>query len=170
MNSHWISKNWKQSMKAPILKIKYQPNKKSFYSKVASRQRGITLVEFALVSSLFFLVLFAIFNVCLLFSTYHSVSYAAREATRWASVRGSTCAPTWPSACPASTTDISNYAKNLNIWLNPSALTVTTQWIPNNQPGSQVNVKIQYGYNFSSPFLTTQLITMSAHSQMVISQ
>ncbi len=170
MNSHWISKNWKQSMKAPDLKIKYQPKEKSFCSKVAPRQRGVALVEFALVSSLFFLVLFAILNLCLLFSTYHSVSYAAREATRWASVRGSTCGTTWPAACPATAANISNYVKNLNIWLNPSALTVTTQWIPNNLPGSQVNVKIQYGYNFSSPFLTTKLITMSAYSQMVISQ
>ncbi|MGA8089648.1 MAG: TadE family protein [Terracidiphilus sp.] len=49
------------------------------------------IVEMAVVRSLLFVVLFGIIELSLAMYTYNYVSDAAREATRYAIVRGSSC-------------------------------------------------------------------------------
>ena len=57
-------------------------------------ERGSSMVEFALGASLLFMVVFGIIAMALALYTYNVVSEAAREATRYAIVRGSAC-PLW---------------------------------------------------------------------------
>ena len=61
--------------------------------KPAERERGSTLVEFALVTVLVLVpLIFGIIDFARAAYAYHYVSYSAREAARWASVRGAQCA------------------------------------------------------------------------------
>jgi hypothetical protein len=143
-----------------------------------SAERGTTLVEQALVLVLFLTVVFAIIDFGRALYTYHFVSNAAREATRWASVRGNACnAPD----CPAKPSDVQTYVANVSgLGLDPAKLTATTTWIapPNGVPGCDghpnpgcvVEVEVDYSYNFIFPFLPTGPLLMKSTSQMVISQ
>jgi Flp pilus assembly protein TadG len=75
-------------------------------------ERGSTLVEIALTITVLLTLIFGVIEVGLMLYTYHFVSYAAREGTRYAIVRGSTCSG-FSSACPATASDIQNYVSNL---------------------------------------------------------
>jgi hypothetical protein len=66
--------------------------------------------------------------------TYSFLSNAARDAVRYAIVRGS------KSTSPASSDDIQTYVRNEAQGINPSALTVQTSWNPNNSLGSTVRL------------------------------
>jgi hypothetical protein len=58
------------------------------------REEGANLVEMALACSVFFAMLFGIIEFCLVFNCYTFVAEAAREATRYAVIRGSdSCLP-----------------------------------------------------------------------------
>jgi Flp pilus assembly protein TadG len=141
-------------------------------------ERGATLVEQALVLVLFLTVVFAIIDFGRALYTYHFVSNAAREATRWASVRGNACkAPD----CPANNAAVQTYVSNVpGLGLDATKLTATTTWVtpPNGvpgcagvpNPGCVVKVEVDYSYNFFFPFLPTGPLLMKSTSQMVISQ
>jgi Flp pilus assembly protein TadG len=58
----------------------------------SSRERGATLVEYAFVVLIFMGILFGISGFGHMLFVYHYLNNAAREATRYAAVRGSTCA------------------------------------------------------------------------------
>lgn len=60
-------------------------------------EEGATLVEIALSASVLFVMLFGIIEVCMALYSYNFVSEAAREATRYAVVRG-------PNSCLISST------------------------------------------------------------------
>jgi Flp pilus assembly protein TadG len=134
-----------------------------------SGEQGAELVEFALVFVALLMFLFAIMGFGHALYAYHFVSNAAREGTRYAMVRGSACKPSGP-ACPAGQDDISDYiANNAPPGIDKSALTVTTTWTPDKNPGSVVKVQVQYNFRFIFPFLPTS-VAMNSSSQMVISQ
>lgn len=95
-----------------------------------SRERGSTLFEMAITVILFVVMLFGIVDFGRALYTYHFLSNAAREGSRWASVNGATCGPggsstTCPScdaSCngtapmnngPASEADVLNYVKSI---------------------------------------------------------
>jgi Flp pilus assembly protein TadG len=141
-------------------------------------ERGATLVEQALVLVLFLTVVFAIIDFGRALYTYHFVSNAAREATRWASVRGTAC--TAPD-CPAKPGDVQTYVANVSgLGLDPTKVTATTTIVTppngvpgcdnNPKPGCVVEVEVDYSYNFIFPFLPTGPLLMKSTSQMVISQ
>jgi Flp pilus assembly protein TadG len=143
------------------------------------RERGTTLVEQALVLVFLLTMMFAIIDFGRALYTYHFVSNAAREATRWASVRGVNS--NLPGA-PATGASVQALVKNVSgMGLDPTKITVTTAWLapPNNSPaciqniknpGCVVQVSVQYQYKFFFPFLPTSPITMQSTSEMVISQ
>ncbi len=142
-------------------------------------QRGSTLLEFGLAIIVMLMFLFGIIDFGRALYTYHFVSNAAREATRYASVRGSACK--LPSACPAQASDISSYVVSITpSGINPANVLVDTNpgdiWpgagpgsanAPgniggcntsngyNNNPGCMVFVKVSYPFNFILPFLPT---------------
>ena len=58
------------------------------------REEGANLVEMALACTVFFAMLFGIIEFCLVFNSFNFVAEAAREATRYAVIRGSdSCLP-----------------------------------------------------------------------------
>jgi len=131
--------------------------------------RGAVLLEFAAVFTVLFMFLFAIMDLSRALYAYQWVADAAREGTRYAMVRGATC-KSWPSACPASASDIQSYIKSVPAGINPQAVTVTTTWTPDNQPGSLVQVQVQYSFQPIFPLIPKGALVMSSSSQVVISQ
>jgi Flp pilus assembly protein TadG len=131
---------------------------------------GSTVVELALSIILLMTLIFGIAEFSRALYTYHFISNAAREASRYAIVRGASCS-SWASACPASAADIQSYVRSITPeGINPNAVTVTTTWTPNNSPGNLVKVNVQYGFTFDLPFLPLGTMNMASDSQMVISQ
>ena len=159
-----------------------------FRARWSSRQnRGSALVEFAFLIPVIFALVFGIIDFGRAIYSYHFVSNAAREATRWASVRGSTCSPSaYASECPAgaSASDIANYVVSIapaGIDSSSSRLTVNPGWpsastnppvcaTDSKHPGCIVQVQITYQFKFILPFLPSTGIPMTTTSQMVISQ
>jgi len=120
-------------------------------------EEGSGLVEYALIFILFVTMLLGIMDFCRMLYAYHFVSNAAREATRWASVNGSTCQD--DSSCngtspmnsgPASLTDVQSYVNALAVPAgintssgcgstgNSSCLTTTPTWNPAGSNGPTI--------------------------------
>jgi Flp pilus assembly protein TadG len=151
-------------------------------SETANKSRGSTLVEFAFLIPIFFALVFGIIDFGRMLYSYHFVSNAAREATRWASVRGADCSSL--NDCHASQADVATYVASIapmGIDASPSRLSVTTNWVmpPNNlpicttfptNPGCAVKVQVNYQFKFILPFLPTSGYRMTSTSEMIISQ
>jgi Flp pilus assembly protein TadG len=117
--------------------------------KNSSSERGSALVEFALVLTVLFTLIFGIMDFSRAMFAYHWVSYATHEATRYASVHGSTYSSQCPTSTPfvltsncqissSSTANVTNYVQTFaqGVYFNgvtsgAGGLTVTTTW-----PGS----------------------------------
>jgi len=133
----------------------------------ASRRndRGAAMLEFGLVMVVFFGFVFGVMDFGRAVYTYHFVSNAACEATRYAIVRGAT------STDPATPTDVANYVKAITpLGVNPSDITVSTSWSPNDAPGSSVRVQVSDNFRFMTPYLAKYAMTLRGTSQMVVSQ
>ena len=136
--------------------------------KARLRERGGAAVEMALVTVIMLVTTFGIVEVGHGFYAYSTIANAARDATRYAIVRGSACT-SWASACPASAADVQNFVKSQTPpGIDPSRMTVTTTWVPNNNPGSAVKVTVQYRFSFVLAFIKVNDATISSSSQMVI--
>jgi len=124
---------------------------------------GQAIVEFALVATVFFILLFGIIEFSRLMFMYHHVGNAAREGSRYASVHGS---DSLANATPAA---IENYIKSRSP-IDPNNLTVETYWEnPNHEPKSWVRVEVNYDFKFIVPILYNYNIPLKSTSQMVIS-
>lgn len=142
------------------------------------RQRGSMLVEQALTVLLLVTVMLGTIDFGRALYTYHYVSYIARDATRWASVRSTN------SMNGSSNGQVQAYVSNVSgMGMDPRKITSATTYIAppngtplcpggigNNKPGCIVQVTVNYDYNFFLPFLAGRTFTMSSASQMVITQ
>lgn len=126
----------------------------------AGRQRGNTMVEAALTAIIFLMVLFGVVGFGRAIWAYSWTAHAAREAARWASVRGS------KSGQPAPNVDA--FVKSNMMGLDQNEATVTTQWVSNNDPGSLVQVTVQYNVTQLVPWVPA--MTVQSTSKMVIAQ
>ena len=132
------------------------------------------MVEFAFSAIAFLMLIFGIMDFGRAIYAYHFVDFAARSATRYAIVHGSTAIK------PATTADIQSYVYGLASGLNanatcgsnttPNARCATTTWTPDNKPGSEVLIKVQYNFQPLAPFLPKAVLPLVSSSQMVISQ
>jgi Flp pilus assembly protein TadG len=144
-------------------------------------EEGQSLVETAFSATAVLCLFFGIMEMSLALYTYHFLSEAARQATRYALVRGLACT-SFAKACPAQASDIQNYVRGLDFpGIVPANVTVTTTWpttgsacrpasLPCNNPGNLVRIKVQYKFPLSIPFVPPSTLTLSSTSQMTISQ
>jgi Flp pilus assembly protein TadG len=143
---------------------------------------GSTLIETALSLVLLLSVVTGIMEIGWLLYTYHFISDAAREGTRYAIVRGSSCAVAGSLCTDASQANIQSYIGSLGfLGINSANMTVTATWpttgaactpsaSPCNNPGNLVKVTVAYKFPLSIPFVKASTISMSSTSEMVISQ
>jgi Flp pilus assembly protein TadG len=130
------------------------------------RQGGTVIIEMGLCMTVLFLMIFAITEYSRIAYANNFTAFAAQNAARYASLRGSsspTPLATSPNPCGTSCTNASSgdatttFVQGLSVGLNPANLTVTTTWACNgtctqaNSAGNTVTVKVNYAYN---PFLT----------------
>jgi Flp pilus assembly protein TadG len=148
--------------------------------KSGSRQRGAAIVEQALLLPVLLAILFGIIDMSRALYSYTYVSYIAREATRWASVRSSS------SMNGSSTGHVQGFVAHVvGLGLDDRAITSTTNYIAppnntplcpggtgnaNNKPGCIVQVTVNYDFRFIMPFLPSAPLTLSSESQMLITQ
>ena len=149
--------------------------------RIFHRDEGSDIVEMALVSSVLFAMLFGVIEVSLALYTFNYVSDAAREATRYASVRGSSC--NLLTNCNATAAQIQTYVQNLgypgmkpanttvtSTWLSPSAAPVTWSTCGGtcNAPGDAVQVTVTYSFPLGLPFVSKSVLSLHSTSMMVI--
>lgn len=152
--------------------------------RLGRAEHGSAAVDTAVTMAVLFMVLIGTMKICIAIYTYHYISEAAREGSRYAIVRGSACT-SFQSACPANTdgSDIATYVKNLDYpGISPTAMTVTSSYsgypsgvvcTPSsacNNPGNMVTVNVSYAFPLSIPFMPNHTYTMTSTSEMVISQ
>lgn len=147
--------------------------------------RGQSLVESALSIGIVIAVLIGIVELTLGLYCYNYVAYAARQATRWSMVRGSSCSML--NDCNATGPQIQSYVQGLDFPLiRSSNLTVTTNWLsratttpaswtscsasPCNVPGNEVQVTVAYPFTMDIPVVGQVGLNLQSTSAMVISQ
>jgi len=161
-------------------------------SKNRRGERGAELVEASVGLVVFLVLLLGIMDFGRAVYEYHFVSSAARQAARWASVRGSTCTGL-SGGCPATSSNVQTYIRNTlavggSTGYDAGNITATTTWPknPTNCPASGpanaplCDVQVVVNYNFSFVTLAhahksflgglPTSFTMSSTSDMVISQ
>ena len=152
-------------------------------------ERGTTLVEYAFVLFLFLSLIFGISGFGHALFIYHHLNNAAKEATRYAAVRGLNCSN--DSSCvatnsasgiagPTTVADVKTYVKNLTppsidstqlkIAVCGVTLTVCSPAITGapdacntaataNKPGCTAQVQVAYAYNFVFPLIPATTAT-----------
>lgn len=154
-----------------------------------SRERGGTILEFAFAMVMTFVLIFAIIDFARALYSYHFISEAAREATRFASVRGTASCGTSVTPCNVRQAEIEDYVETITPQgIDPAGVN-TTSVLPvtgppkcdgiNPNPGCPVQVTVKYRFNFIFPANFYNLppisylpgfIDMSSTSQMTISR
>jgi Flp pilus assembly protein TadG len=149
---------------------------------------GNNLIEYALVFMFFMSMVLGIVDFSRALYTYHFLSNAAREATRYASVRGSTCND--DSSCSAATPDtgpagpgnsvVQDYVATIvPPGIDSSKVTVQPNWLVQassppicnttiNAPGCTVVVQVSYNFTFVVPFIRSTSLPLSSSSEMII--
>jgi hypothetical protein len=155
-------------------------------------EEGSEIVEFAFTSLIFLSLVFGFIGLCFTLFEYNTAAEAARDAVRWAAVRGSQCVSTVLStdtACPVTTvaqvqTHVNTLAGGTLLtvpanglqWCAPKGITAATPCpattTPNsNQPGNIVQVTVQFSivpwaaFGYASSFSG---LTLSSTAQHVI--
>jgi Flp pilus assembly protein TadG len=143
------------------------------------QEAGSGLVEYAIIFMVFMTMLLGIADFGRALYAYHFVSNAAREATRYASVRGQTCitdtcwlydeTPMGPRVLTA--TDLTKFVQNVPLGIDQTKVSLTPDPVwsdANEQPGSTVQVTVSYNFNFVFPFVYNKPLTLTSQSQTVI--
>jgi Flp pilus assembly protein TadG len=151
-------------------------------------EEGSAIFETALALTILLTSMFGIIETGLMLYTYHFISEAAREGTRYAIVRGSSAggpcsAYTSPPTCAVTKAQITTYVEKLGFpGIDPSKMMVKTTYAsyptgvtctPSgacNNPGNQVTVAVTYDFPLNIPFVPAHTYTMTSTSAMIISQ
>jgi Flp pilus assembly protein TadG len=102
--------------------------------------RGANLVEFALLSIPFLMIVFGVIDFGRVVFAYSALAHGTREAARVATVSGS------HSISPITDVQIQDLVRARAVGLTSSGVTVTTTWTPNNDPGSRVRLVSTYTF------------------------
>ena len=132
---------------------------------VAGNPRGgHTILEFSLVFMLFLVLVLGLMEFGRALWTQHTIAHAARQAGRYAIVRGST------HDNPATADQIKQVLANQAIGLNSTKLSASTTvtWTPDNNPGDVVQIQVQYDFVPISGSLVISSIPLRSTTQMII--
>ena len=143
--------------------------------RVARRgEGGQALAEFAMVSLVFFMLVFGMVDIGRAVWHYNTLAQATREGTRYAIVHGADSSdPSGPGSAsytpPNSDTQVSQVVENHATSLNAELLTVEATWTDGtNDPGSRVTVSAQYTFEPLFNMFGILAFDMSSSSTMRI--
>lgn len=103
---------------------------------------GAEVIAFGLIAPLLLLMSIGVLDFGRALWIDSTINYAAREAARYASIRGA------HSDAPASNSQITSVAVAKAVGAGLTSSDVTVAWSPDNQPGSSVTVRVSVKYNF----------------------
>ncbi len=126
------------------------------------RQLGTSLVEFALLIPVFMMIVVGIVDLGRAVWAKSSLGYLAGETARYASMHSER------SSDPVTPGDVFKYVEQRAIGLNSKHLTVDTTWVPSNNPGGVVRVNLTYDFQFITPLIPTDQLTLTANARRVI--
>lgn len=92
--------------------------------------------------------------------TYNTLEHAAREVTRYASVHSE------DSGAPVTTAQLTAYAHNRCVGLNPDRMTVRATYEPSNTLGAKVNIDLIYNFSPVVPILPESVKRLVGSAQM----
>lgn len=147
------------------------------HSKNACARRGAVAVEGAIVLIVFFMVMFALFDIGLAVVRYNMLSLAARSAARAAVVHGSEAPPqltTWGpesySGTAADGSEVAQVAAPYLTTMDLGSVSITMTWPDEDvQADDRVTVKMSYRNVPLTPLLSgLGTMTLSATSTMRI--
>jgi Flp pilus assembly protein TadG len=168
-----------------------------WYARLRDNDSGNSLVEFAFSLSVLLTTIFGILYCSLALYAHHFVANAAREATRYAMVRGSSwngtsCATTSAVDCTANATNVQNFVDAIApAGIAAGNLSVATSWpgtsptgaecdtynmstgsltTGTNNPYCSVKVTVSYKFSFLIPLLPVNAVTLSSTSVSAISE
>ncbi len=121
---------------------------------------GLGMVEFALVGTLFSLILLGIIEFGLAAWERNSAAADAREGARYAIVRGGTM-----TGHIATADSVKNFVRSRTS-LDASGVRVYTTWAPDNTPGSKVRVSVAHSVPRRGPFIRAHIDSVT--TQMTI--
>jgi Flp pilus assembly protein TadG len=128
-------------------------------------EAAVTAVQFALVGPMLLMLTIGTFDMVRLVWAQHTIEHAAREAARYAVVRGSR------SPQPASEAAIAEHALSRAVGLKPGDLAVTVTWAPDNRPGATVTVQVASPFTFVvSGLLKLHGPTLTSSTTMTVLQ
>ena len=127
-------------------------------------RRGGTMVESALVLLVFGVLLAGILELGIVGFAANSVSFAAQRGARFAAVRGST------SGHAATIEEVRTAAKAGGAPLPALNLNVDVSWLPDNQPGSSVQVTVSYAFTPALVPLSVMPLTLRSTARARILQ
>jgi Flp pilus assembly protein TadG len=128
------------------------------------KRRGSTMLEPALVTSLFLVLLMGITDFGRMGFAFNSVAFAAHRAARWATTRGSA------SGHAATAAAVQAEAEANVTALDNTQLTVGVTWTPNNNPGSTVQVQVTYKFKTLLIPISSTALTLKSTSTQIITQ
>jgi Flp pilus assembly protein TadG len=121
-------------------------------------------VEGALTLTIMLLLVFGLIEFGRLMWSRNLLANAAKEGTRYASVRGVA------SGRAATSDSIATYVKGRMIGLDKNTAVVTTTWTPDNKQGSTVQVQVSYSFKPVMTMVMKNNITLKSTSKMIIAQ
>lgn len=133
------------------------------------RSRGQSLVEFALIAPIFFLIIFGILEGGRLVWTYHTLNNATREGLRYAMVRGD---QSTLSDAPITQSTVRDIVEDRGTGLQSANLTVRLLTPDGNmEPKSRVRVEADYAYQpIVGLIFGSGTITITSTSQGIFSR
>ena len=133
---------------------------------LAKCEAGNVIVEFALLAAPLLLMIFGFFELGRYFFINDALADAARDAARFAIVRGSA------SDAPATVDDVTAMVRNkAPAMAVPTKLDVSVRYQPNNSPGSKVLVQVTYPMTLIFPgFAVLGPLTLTKTASMTISR
>jgi Flp pilus assembly protein TadG len=150
---------------------------------------GNSILEFSIALSVLLICGFGIIECSMALYADHFVTNAAKEATRYAMVRGSSwsggaCSNYDSFSCSASSEDVTSFVTSIvPPGIDPTKLTVTTSWPGtdpsgnncdtqngDNSPTCVVAVQVSYSFNFLLPFVPMNAFTLTGNSSEVIAE
>ena len=156
----------------------------------ANDQHGSVLIETATALACFLVLFLAIIECSRAVYSDLFVGYAARTASRYAMVRGSTwtgstCSTTATASCDATSANVASFVQSsAPIGIDAvDDVTVTTTWpgttpagtpcgatSGTNSPGCTVQVTVVYNFTFIPPFSSIGAITLASTSAVAVAQ
>ena len=137
--------------------------------------RGQTLVEFAVASAVFFMIIFGILQFGLAVWNYNMLPSLAQDGARYAAVHGDTnataCTTIAQKECETTSTLVQDFVRSRVVGMTPTAVTVTTTYPDgDNSVGDTVQVQVDYTFSAFTTIVRTGTLTLHGVAQMKIAR